>query len=740
MKVNKAIGWFKTSDKQTGPIRQTRWLLTFFMLICLPWSAAWADDSVDVRVVIDISGSMKETDPQNLRVPALNLVVELLPEGSQAGVWTFGQYVNMLVPLGQVNDQWRSKAREVAGQINSAGQRTNLTEALEKASWKIADDSGLQQSVILLTDGMIDVANGGPQAAANQQSRRRLITDILPLYQKAGAKIHTLALSDAADKQLLEQIALETGGLFLQPANADDLSRNFLRAFERAAPAEQVPLNDNRFSIDSSVREFTALVFRKPGAKPTKLISPSGQEYTRDTQADDVRWHRDVNFDLITISQPEAGEWNLDADIDPENRVQILSDLKMTVDGIEATIFSGDPINADIALTNEDKIITEQALLGLTDFTISVTNPDGRTTTHLISDPEDLPEDGIFSKTLERFTQPGEYRFEVLAQGRTFSRQRTLTANLSEPFEVSTEENVDEQRFMIRVEPLSDLIDRGLSRVLVRTIYPDGSSKIVPMTMVGDYWEFEATPTEGDGDYEYELNIRGVTAGGKTFRSHPQNIDVTFPLNHEAVVVPINTDLSQQAMAGAMNLAAEMEEEAAPEEEIKAVRPPDPPPEPEPVVEPKKPEVPEPAVTEGAEPEEEEGSSLWVWIVIAVVVLLLAGVGAGVFFFLKKKKQAAAAADASDDAPKGEVGLDEVDEKTVAENIQNMDDFEAFMSEGEEQILDAGNTDDVDSPDTIASDTNIDPLADDGAADADIGAGADEDDDWGEFDLDDDQK
>src|SRR6187402_3821518 len=40
----------------------------------------------DVRVLIDISGSMKQTDPQNLRKPAVDLIARLLPDKSRAGI------------------------------------------------------------------------------------------------------------------------------------------------------------------------------------------------------------------------------------------------------------------------------------------------------------------------------------------------------------------------------------------------------------------------------------------------------------------------------------------------------------------------------------------------------------------------------------------------------------------------------------------------------------------------------
>ena len=70
-----------------------------FLVGSLFIGAAYAEqaESPDVRLVIDISGSMKKNDPENLRIPAVNMLTELVPEGSSAGVWTFGQWVNNLV-------------------------------------------------------------------------------------------------------------------------------------------------------------------------------------------------------------------------------------------------------------------------------------------------------------------------------------------------------------------------------------------------------------------------------------------------------------------------------------------------------------------------------------------------------------------------------------------------------------------------------------------------------------------
>lgn len=68
--------------------------------------------TLDLRVLVDISGSMKKTDPKNLRRSAVRLLAGLIPQNSRSGIWNFGKQVNMAVKIGSVNDVWRELARE----------------------------------------------------------------------------------------------------------------------------------------------------------------------------------------------------------------------------------------------------------------------------------------------------------------------------------------------------------------------------------------------------------------------------------------------------------------------------------------------------------------------------------------------------------------------------------------------------------------------------------------------------
>ena len=174
-------------------------------------STAWAAEPIpDVRVLIDISGSMKHNDPQNLRAPALRLLTGLLPKGTRAGVWTYGQYVNMLVPLGDVDDAWKKQADQAAATINSFGLFTNIEDAMQRATrdWREADDHS-QRSLIMLTDGLVDVSK---DPAVDAASRERIINKILPRLRDAKVKINAIALSSEADHTLLQQLASATDG------------------------------------------------------------------------------------------------------------------------------------------------------------------------------------------------------------------------------------------------------------------------------------------------------------------------------------------------------------------------------------------------------------------------------------------------------------------------------------------------------------------------------------------------
>ena len=306
----------------------SKWLIAG-VLALLMWPVhAKAPDKNDVRVLIDISGSMKQNDPHNLRRPALRMLVGLLQPGTRAGVWTFAKWTNPLVPLAGVDEAWKKKALALSQQIKSPGAFTNIERVLEDAT---KDWSGRptthNRHLVLLTDGMVDVSKVAGESAA---SRKRILEKLLPHLKQLGVKVHTIALSDRADHELMKRLSGETGGWYQQVDGADQPKRVFLKVFEQVGKPEGVPLKDNRFTVDASVKEAAILLFREKGSPAPVLISPNGEEYKDSDLVAGVAWYKDQGYDLITVGSPARGEWSLRADVDPDNRVMIVTDLKLT--------------------------------------------------------------------------------------------------------------------------------------------------------------------------------------------------------------------------------------------------------------------------------------------------------------------------------------------------------------------------------------------------------------------------
>jgi uncharacterized protein (TIGR03503 family) len=736
--------------------------MAFLLSSCLLWfgwifaaQAVEADDKnlpYDVRIIIDISGSMKQTDPNNLRIPALNLLLELMPEGAQAGIWTFGRYVNNLVPVALVDDEWRKKAKDAALDISSLGLRTNLAGALNDAAWGLKADSGFQQSIILLTDGKVDMAedNAVDREGINNQERQKLMTQVLDKYRKVGANIHTLALSDLADINLLQEIALETDGLYSQAENAEQLMKAFLRAFDRAVPSEQVPMEDNTFVIDTSVKEFTALIFkRSSGGQETALLTPEGNRFTELDHTADVRWHKDVSFDLITIKQPEAGTWVAEADLDPSNRVTILSDLALSVEGIPATIFPGDKLDVEIQLTNEGEVVKKVEILRLTDMTMKVVTGSGREGSKVLSDPENPPVDGIYREGLYRLKELGQYQVDIIAEGRTFQRKRSFSMTMMQPIEIIHRPDEEKGVYRIEVRGLSDNLDIERSRVIAKIKSPDDNTIIqsVVYDPEAQAWVSEVEESKGPGEYSVDLNVRGITQSGKNFKVKPETIVFQLPIvtamdKADAAEEVVVQDEQAQPDSKLDEKPADKPEETVPEvgEEAEVTTP-------EenlapkisiddvtPVIEAES--EAEPAVDDGdaktveptAEATEEVDEGLAWWIYLILVLVNVAVIGGGVWWFMLRKAEAPVDAQTSMEAEGAMADLEALEED-FAGDFDSLDDDD----DGEEVSFSADASAGVDSKgvDKLAeSEENFD---EDFSIDPDEGVDTDED-SWGEFD------
>ena len=666
------------------------------LLVLASFSATAAvnfNEQADVRILVDISGSMKHTDPNSLRIPAVNLLIELLPNGAHAGIWTFGHYVNPLVPVAEVNEQWRQEAKIKAQQINSVGLYTNLTEVVEAAAQNFSASEQRDYNVILLTDGYIDMPTD------NLAQRTHLLQQVMPKYVAHNAKIHSLALSNDVDKPLLQQLSSTTSGAFLEAHTSEDLVQVFLKAFDQAVVSEQVPLTNNKFSIDTKVKEYTALIFTKPGEQ-VRLISPSGIVFDTSSVGihPNIRWYQDLGFQVITMKYPEPGQWQVDAELHPENRIQVLTDMKLHVEGMPSVFYAGMPLNMEVSLTEQGMTVNTPELLRSTEFALTVTAPDGRVGRKVISNPEQLPPSGIYKEAVHRLNEEGLYRFEVTVKGKTFERHRTINAHLKAPLLVETHATPETETVLIRVTA-DDQVDHLETQVRADITLPNGEMRNEKLSFNEETkaWELTLSAHSGNGRYQVDLEGQVKVENGPLLVYVPPSIAEHFPL---AATLATQASLSSTPNEPSVNPLApsdlnlaedyrlQQEAEKAAQEFAEAF--------------------------EGREEESIEEEYSWPWWMYGTIALGLFVIVAVVGYFLIKRRNQASSTDKNDlfadleseasMAPDEEAELHSLPEDLIQQEMDNqaaegnepstdeemsMDDFgdfDDFNLDGEEDI------------------------------------------------------
>lgn len=676
------IAYFAHSDDST--FKQVR--LTLLIALLLIANLTIAQEPIlekpsDVRIIVDISGSMKKNDPENLRLPAVDMLSKLLPDGSKAGIWTFGQFINMLVKHREVDQSWKQDASAKSSGINSLGQYTNIGEALEKAAYdKNYSTTGKYQThVILLTDGMVDIDR---DPKVNERERSRIINEILPVYQKAGFIIHTVSLSDKADKKLMDKLALVTGGQSVVAKTADELMDIFLQIFNRAVPQEELPFEGNAFLTDSSIEEFTALIFREPMSPETTLFAPDKSEYTKDTEDKNISWYRTDKYDLITVKQPLEGEWRVLADLEPKSRITVVSDLSLRVKSIPSNLMVNDVVDFSLAFREDNKVVDRAEFLDLLDINVTVNSMDAagglkETWSKQLSDGL-VPGNGIYNTLLKRFNEVGEYEVIVDVDGKTFKRRSVQRVDVRTPFKVETQtiNKGDNTQFNIEVIPQSGSIDIASTQVVAKLKPPQGSTLIKPFKLTNDQvWALSIKP-EDEGIYRVTIRITTTNNNGDTNDIIPKALAFSYPVADDFFEEPTN-DVEDAVIIE--------EPEPAPITDVSPIEP--------------------KTIEENTDDKEEieqkqpanNDSNMMQWIlygVIGLVNLIIIGV---IFFlyrkFVKPKKEASVddaaveqveAAPPVDELPMDEMVIDELDELEGDIDLAEEDSVEQAVSASDE--------------------------------------------------------
>ncbi|QOR38362.1 VWA domain-containing protein [Billgrantia diversa] len=411
------------------------------MSSCL--SAAPLEEQPEIRVIIDVSGSMRQNDPDQLAAEALELLVTLVPSGARAGVWTFGERVANPLQSGPANLEWRDRARALSGLLFDYQQYTDI----ESAIYQAADAEAVSgpRHLVLLTDGRIDLpAWRGSKPAIDRASREALLEELGPRLAEEGIVVHAIAFSDDADLDLVERLAQMTGGLSAPVAAPDALLGAFLAIVDRIFPSDQVPVTDQRFLIEPGLRSFTALLFR--GEEATEMVGPDGQRYSADSPPEGAEWRSESRYDLVRVPDPQPGQWRLEGSPGQDSRVTIQSPLSLQTAGVPDTLYLGFDVPVEAWLAREGEAVAVEELPAHLRLTAELHDATGTVQSAVALKQQEAR----FVGRLPAPALAGNAQFVVRAEGQGFRRQRVQPINVLPA--IAAQHDVAGQRVLLAAE------------------------------------------------------------------------------------------------------------------------------------------------------------------------------------------------------------------------------------------------------------------------------------------------
>ncbi|MCB0344190.1 MAG: VWA domain-containing protein, partial [Bdellovibrionales bacterium] len=389
-------------------------------------------EGIDAVLVLDSSRSMTRTDPKRLRDQGARLFLRFLTKEDRLAVIRFDREDEVVADLADVNTRNLRSIDQAIGDIKAEGNFTNLQKPLETAL-ELLRKKGRKKAtkaVILLSDGKLDPH---PEDGTHEEVSDQLFGVDLPGYQRDNIRIYTLALSSAADKELLNKLAKETGALHWYTPDADTIHKKFSDLFLALKKPQVMEMKGGGFTIDESVREATFYITReKRGGAEIRLLDPKGAVITSTTLPIGVKWFKGDDFDVVTVDAPEPGNWKVEGIDKPEGFATLLTDLKLQVRWPEKTALAvGDRIMVAARLTEKGEVFEAPDLTNVLSYVYKVEEAEGGETklSGVLNDKgkdgDETKGDNIYSATIHVDFE-GDLRAIVGVAGPTFTRQQQL--------------------------------------------------------------------------------------------------------------------------------------------------------------------------------------------------------------------------------------------------------------------------------------------------------------------------
>jgi len=189
-------------------------------------AAAGASPDLEIMLVLDNSGSMKQHDPNFLTQEVVTNFLTGFGHKARLGLVVFDQKTRLLEPLSDASKPLnRAKFLQCLEAIDYRGLYSDTPAGIERAIYELRLNGSWQSRkfIILLTDGIIDTGS----KIRDVEKTRWLKGTLAEESRRAGIRIFGIAFTDQADFSLIQTLAVRTEGAYFRAYDAADVQQTF---------------------------------------------------------------------------------------------------------------------------------------------------------------------------------------------------------------------------------------------------------------------------------------------------------------------------------------------------------------------------------------------------------------------------------------------------------------------------------------------------------------------------------
>lgn len=416
---------------------------------------------IEGMLVVDVSNSMKSSDPKNISNEAMKMFIDMASfNGDKIGAIAYADEVMREKALVKIQSEQDKK--DLKSFIDSVQKYmyTDLSTGVKEAV-NVLDSSheeGYYPLIVVLADGNNEL---DPNKSKTLKQAEKDLDQAVASAKEKGYPIYTIGLNanGKLNKDVLTDVAKSTNGKFFEASSADKLPGILSEIFANHLKLKIVPIDqivgngdfqDIKINVpnENVLEANISLMSNHP--VEVKLVDPSGKELA--IPSDHVLLSKSKTYSMVKLLKPVQGDWTLKVKGVAKDKIDINLifnyDLQLKLSKLaQQTYKAGDTVKINAFFEDNGTPITDKSIYQSMKSTLYVKDLDKGTTEKVSLTADDKGFPGQF-----KLGNASSYEVMVKAEDNSFFRETerqkiTVQKNANTPAAAKASDTEDDKPF-----------------------------------------------------------------------------------------------------------------------------------------------------------------------------------------------------------------------------------------------------------------------------------------------------